>query len=179
VTVLLGTVIELDLNAKVITSEVGSVQSFTGYDTLVLAAGAMTSYCGHDEYAGFAPGMKSIDDALELRGRILGAFELVERATDPVEQERLLTFAIVGGDPTGVELAGQVSERRPGRDPRWPVMRPRSGPGLTAGRLRAGREQRTRRHRFATSTRAAWPRSHGPVRWSRSASCGSAVGWPG
>ncbi|MGI8769607.1 MAG: NAD(P)/FAD-dependent oxidoreductase, partial [Propionibacteriaceae bacterium] len=137
VTVLLGTVIELDLNAKVITSEVGSVQSFTGYDTLVLAAGAMTSYCGHDEYAGFAPGMKSIDDALELRGRILGAFELVERATDPVEQERLLTFAIVGGDPTGVELAGQVSERRPGRDPSWPVMRPtirarldrRSAPG--------------------------------------------------
>src|SRR5262249_54800227 len=68
------------------------------------------SYFGHDEYAAFAPGMKSIEDALKIRRRVFGAFELAESATDPAERKRWLTFALVGAGPTGVELAGQIRE---------------------------------------------------------------------
>ncbi|WP_115727425.1 NAD(P)/FAD-dependent oxidoreductase [Actinomyces culturomici] len=82
----------------------------TPYDTLVVAAGAGQSYFGHDEYAVFAPGMKTIDDALELRARIFDSFEKAEIATDPAEIERLLTFVVVGAGPTGVEMAGQIRE---------------------------------------------------------------------
>jgi len=77
-----------------------------GYDYLILAAGVRQSYFGHDEYAPFAPGMKSIEDALKIRRRVFGAFELAESATDPAERRRWLTFALVGAGPTGVELAG-------------------------------------------------------------------------
>jgi NADH dehydrogenase len=80
------------------------------YDSLIVAAGATQSYFGHDDWALFAPGMKTIDDALELRRRIFGAFEMAEAATDPVEQRTWLTIVIVGAGPTGVELAGQVRE---------------------------------------------------------------------
>ncbi len=68
------------------------------------------SYFGNDHFAEFAPGMKSIDDALELRGRILGAFEQAERSSDPVRRAKLLTFTVVGAGPTGVEMAGQIAE---------------------------------------------------------------------
>ena len=81
-----------------------------GYDYLVLAAGVRQSYFGHDEYAAFAPGMKSIEDALKIRRRVFGAFELAESATNPEERRRWLTFALVGAGPTGVELAGQIRE---------------------------------------------------------------------
>lgn len=81
-----------------------------GYDYLVVAAGVEQSYFGHDEYAAWAPGMKSISDALTIRRRVLGAFELAESAADPAERRRWLTFALVGGGPTGVELAGQIRE---------------------------------------------------------------------
>jgi NADH:ubiquinone reductase (H+-translocating) len=81
-----------------------------GYDYLILAAGVRQSYFGHDEYAAFAPGMKSIEDALKIRRRVFGAFELAESATDPAERKRWLTFALVGAGPTGVELAGQIRE---------------------------------------------------------------------
>src|SRR5512140_1050713 len=81
-----------------------------GYDYLILAAGVRQSYFGHDEYAAFAPGMKSIEDALKIRRRVYGAFELAESATDPAERKRWLTFALVGAGPTGVELAGQIRE---------------------------------------------------------------------
>jgi len=81
-----------------------------GYDYLILAAGVHQSYFGHDEYAAFAPGMKSIEDALKIRRRVFGAFELAESATDPAERQRWLTFALVGAGPTGVELAGQIRE---------------------------------------------------------------------
>ena len=77
---------------------------------LIIAAGAGQSYFGNDHFAEFAPGMKSIDDALELRGRILGAFEQAERSSDPVRREKLLTFVVVGAGPTGVEMAGQIAE---------------------------------------------------------------------
>ncbi len=80
------------------------------YDSLIVAAGAGPSYFGHDEFARWAPGMKTINDALELRGRILGAFELAEIEQDPRRRGELLTFVVVGGGPTGVEIAGQIAE---------------------------------------------------------------------
>ena len=82
----------------------------TPYDSLIVAAGAGQSYFGNDHFAEYAPGMKSIDDALELRGRIFGAFELAELAETEEEIERLLTFVVVGAGPTGVEMAGQIAE---------------------------------------------------------------------
>jgi len=81
-----------------------------GYDYLILAAGVRQSYFGHDEYAAFAPGMKTVEDAMRIRRRIFGAFEMAESARDPAERQRWLTFALVGAGPTGVELAGQVRE---------------------------------------------------------------------
>jgi NADH dehydrogenase len=81
-----------------------------GYDYLILAAGVQQSYFGHDEYAAFAPGMKSIEDARRIRRRVFGAFEMAESASDPAERQRWLTFALVGAGPTGVELAGQIRE---------------------------------------------------------------------
>ena len=85
-------------------------QTVTPYDSLIVAAGAGQSYFGNDQFSEFAPGMKSIDDALELRGRIFGAFELAEVADDEEEINRLLTFVVVGAGPTGVEMAGQIAE---------------------------------------------------------------------
>jgi NADH dehydrogenase FAD-containing subunit len=81
-----------------------------GYDYLILAAGVRQSYFGHDEYAPIAPGMKTIEDALKIRRRVFGAFEMAETAEDPAERARWLTFALVGAGPTGVELAGQIRE---------------------------------------------------------------------
>jgi NADH dehydrogenase len=80
------------------------------YDSLIVATGATGSYFGHDEFATFAPGLKSVDDALELRARIFGAFEMAELEDDPDAQRAWLTFAVVGGGPTGVEVAGQITE---------------------------------------------------------------------
>src|SRR5215467_3654427 len=81
-----------------------------GYDYLILAAGVRQAYFGHDEYAAFAPGMKTVEDALKIRRRVFGAFEMAESADHPAERQRWLTFALVGAGPTGVELAGQVRE---------------------------------------------------------------------
>ena len=81
-----------------------------GYDYLIVAAGVSQSYFGHDEFARWAPGMKSIADALTIRRRVFGAFEMAETATDPADQRHWLTFALVGAGPTGVELAGQIRE---------------------------------------------------------------------
>ena len=80
------------------------------YDYLIIAAGAAHSYFGHDEWEPRAPGLKTLDDALEMRRRVLLAFEAAEREPDPARQRRLLTFVIVGGGPTGVELAGALAE---------------------------------------------------------------------
>jgi len=81
-----------------------------GYDTLIVAAGSTHHYFGHDDWAEHAPGLKSIEDATRIRGRVLAAFEEAEREPDPARRERLLTFAVVGAGPTGVELAGAVAE---------------------------------------------------------------------
>jgi len=110
VRVLLGEVYDIDMTAKTVTSKLMGMETVTPYDSLIVAAGAQQSYFGNDEFATYAPGMKTIDDALELRGRILGAFEAAEVATDPAERERRLTFVVVGAGPTGVEVAGQIKE---------------------------------------------------------------------
>src|ERR671916_597172 len=103
-------VTDIDLAGRTVTSTILGRTTVHPYDELSVAAGAGQSYFGNDRFAEFAPGMKSIDDALELRGRIFGAFELAELATDPAEVDRLLTFVVVGAGPTGVEMAGQIAE---------------------------------------------------------------------
>jgi NADH dehydrogenase len=108
--VVLGEVIDIDLTARTVTSTVLGRTTVHPYDELIVAAGAGQSYFGNDRFAEFAPGMKSVDDALELRGRIFGAFELAELAEDQAEIDRLLTFVVVGAGPTGVEMAGQIAE---------------------------------------------------------------------
>lgn len=105
-----GEVTNIDLDAQLITSSLGGQDRTIAYDSLILAAGAGQSYFGNDHFAEFAPGMKTIDDALEIRSRILDAFERAENATSPEERDKYLTFVIVGAGPTGVELAGQVAE---------------------------------------------------------------------
>ena len=109
--VILGEVTGIDLEARTVTSQVLGRDTVTSYDSLLVAAGASQSYFGNDHFAEFAPGMKSIDDALELRGRIFGAFEMAELgATRGDDVDHLLTFVVVGAGPTGVEMAGQIAE---------------------------------------------------------------------
>jgi NADH dehydrogenase len=109
--VILGEVTAIDLTARTVTSQVLGRETVTSYDSLLVAAGASQSYFGNDHFAEFAPGMKSIDDALELRGRIFGAFEMAELgATRGDDVDHHLTFVVVGAGPTGVEMAGQIAE---------------------------------------------------------------------
>ncbi|MBV9351878.1 MAG: NAD(P)/FAD-dependent oxidoreductase [Mycobacterium sp.] len=108
--VLLGDVVKINLAERYVVAELLGQRYQTAYDSLIVAAGASQSYFGNDNFAKFAPGMKTIDDALEVRGRILGAFELAERSSDPALREKLLTFTVIGAGPTGVELAGQIAE---------------------------------------------------------------------
>ena len=111
VAVMLGEVIGIDVTAKTVTSQVLGRETVTSYDSLIVAAGAGQSYFGNDRFAEFAPGMKTVDDALELRGRIFGAFEMAELAAARGDQvDHLLTFVVVGAGPTGVEMAGQIAE---------------------------------------------------------------------
>jgi len=107
-------------NVSVILAEAGAVdlagqrvvldRGEIAYDALVVAAGASHSYFGHDDWELLAPGLKTLEDALEIRRRVLLAFEAAERATDGAERHALLTFVIIGGGPTGVELAGALAE---------------------------------------------------------------------
>ena len=111
-------------NAEVVLAEVGGVDLEhrtvacrlldrtweLGYDSLIVAAGSAQSYFGREEFSVHAPGMKTIDDALEVRGRIFGAFELAELEEDPMRRSAWLTFVVVGAGPTGVEMAGQIAE---------------------------------------------------------------------
>ena len=104
--VFLGEVIGFDIDQKQVLLKDGSVN----FDFLILAAGSTHSYFGHDEWSTLAPGLKSIEDATEMRRRIFTAFERAERETDEAERRALLTFVVVGGGPTGVELAGALAE---------------------------------------------------------------------
>src|SRR6478735_11053070 len=108
---LLGEVKDLDLDNKVVGALGPDGRNIDlEYDSLVVAAGATHSYFGKDEFAEFAPGMKTIEDARYLRDSILAKFEMAEMAADPKERADWLTFVVVGAGPTGVELAGQIAE---------------------------------------------------------------------
>ena len=106
VTVLMGEVTAIDVSARCVS--VDDVRY--DYDYLVIAGGATHAYFGHELWARHAPGLKTLDDALEIRGRILSAFEHAEAAQSPQEREAWLNFVIVGAGPTGVELAGTLAE---------------------------------------------------------------------
>jgi NADH dehydrogenase len=108
--VVLGEVVDVDVDERELTIDTMGRETKLSYDSLIVATGASQSYFGHDEFARDAPGMKTIDDALELRGRIFGAFEMAELEPDDAARDAWLTFAIVGAGPTGVELAGQIAE---------------------------------------------------------------------
>jgi NADH dehydrogenase len=110
VRVLLGDVSGIDLAAHTVTSEAGGEHTVTHYDSLIVAAGASTSYFGNDAFEANAPGLKSIDDALDVRARIFSAFEFAELESDETLRDEWLTFAVVGAGATGVEMAGQISE---------------------------------------------------------------------
>jgi len=104
--ILMAEAISVDPVQQMLQTDAGPIP----YDYLVLATGARHSYFGHDDWAPYAPGLKSLEDALEIRRRVLTAFEDAERTDDDVERDRLLTFVVIGGGPTGVELAGALGE---------------------------------------------------------------------
>lgn len=115
VATLLGTVTHVDLDTRTLALESPGIdgerlRTPLEYDSLIIAAGANQSYFGNDHFEEYAPGLKTIDDALEIRSRIVNAFERAETCDDPEERRRLLTFIVVGGGPTGVEMAGQIGE---------------------------------------------------------------------
>jgi NADH dehydrogenase len=108
--VVLGEVTDVDLEERAVTYGVLGRELRMSYDSLIVATGAAQSYFGHDEFSVHAPGLKTIDDALDLRGRIFGAFELAETEPDPKRRPDWLTFVVVGAGPAGVEMAGQIAE---------------------------------------------------------------------
>jgi NADH dehydrogenase len=111
VTVEMGEVTAIDVATRALAVRCpDATERSVAYDSLILAGGMTTSYFGNDSFERWAPGMKTIDEALRLRGRIFGAFEMAEWQTDPEQRAAWLTFAIVGAGPTGVELAGQIGE---------------------------------------------------------------------
>src|SRR3954447_17192008 len=109
-TVLVGEVDGIDPERRVLTIDTLGSRSEVPYDSLILAAGSVQSYFGHDEFAADSPGLKSIDDALSVRGRIFGAFELAEQESDPAVRKELMTFVVAGAGATGVEMSGQIAE---------------------------------------------------------------------
>ena len=111
VTTLLGEAVRLDAEARCVTARRPDESTFElGYDYLVIAAGMRQSYFGNEEFASWAPGMKTLDDALSIRRRVFAAFEIAETLPAGTERDEWLTFAVAGGGPTGVELAGQIRE---------------------------------------------------------------------
>jgi NADH dehydrogenase len=106
ISVLYGEVVDINPGEQKIILSDGELN----YDTLIIATGTSHHYFGHDEWAQMAPGLKTVEDALEMRRRIFLAFEAAERESDPVKRHSLMTFIIVGGGPTGVELAGALGE---------------------------------------------------------------------
>src|SRR6186713_1258067 len=191
ITVLLGDVLRVDAGARKVVLADGEV----GYDFLILATGATHSYFGHDEWALHAPGLKTLEDALFIRRRTLLAFERAEREPDAGRRRGLLTFVIIGGGPTGVELAGTLVEiarhtlRREfrrmdpgearvvlleGLDRILPAYRPTSPPRRGASsRTWARRSAPARGSRAWTPTACGWGRSG----WRPAPCCGRPA-WP-
>ncbi len=110
VTVLQAVVTRINIASRVVVGEKLAKTVALKYDHLIVAAGAGQSYFGNEGFATFAPGMKNIDDALELRARIFGALEMAELTESEAERRSLMTFVVVGAGPTGVEMAGQIAE---------------------------------------------------------------------
>jgi NADH dehydrogenase len=108
--VLLGEVETIDVEAKTVTHHIGDLETVTPYDSLIVSAGAGQSYFGNDHFEEFAPGLKSIDDAMEMRSRIYNAFEIAEVIGSEPEVDEWMTFVVVGAGATGVEMAGQIRE---------------------------------------------------------------------
>ena len=108
--VVLGDVQHIDPERKQVTAKELDHQVTIDYDSLIVATGAVTSYFGHDDFRRYASGMKSLDDAMLLRGQIFGAFEMAEAEQDEQRRRALMTFVVIGGGPTGVEMAGQLKE---------------------------------------------------------------------
>jgi NADH dehydrogenase len=109
--VVLGEVDAIDAAAHTVTAaELGGTRTTFSYDSLIVAGGAVTSYFGHDDFRAAACGMKTLDDALYLRGEIFGAFERAEQEGDEDRRQALMTFVVIGGGPSGVEMAGQLKE---------------------------------------------------------------------
>jgi NADH dehydrogenase len=108
--VLLGEVVGVDADRRSLAVRTVGTPWEIGYDSLIVATGATSSYFGHDEFADAAPGLKTLDNALEIRSRVFGAFDLAERESDPAKRSSLLTFVVIGAGPTGVEMAGQIAE---------------------------------------------------------------------
>ncbi|AZZ82858.1 FAD-dependent oxidoreductase [Gordonia alkanivorans] len=109
--VVLGEAADIDVETREVVVDRLDRSSFRlPYDYLVVGTGMRTAYRGNDQFAKYAPGMKTLDDALTIRRKIMAAFEMAETITDPEEQRSWLTFAVAGGGPTGVELAGQIRE---------------------------------------------------------------------
>ena len=106
VRVLLAAATAIDPATRTVTLNEGTIT----YDYLIVATGATHAYFGHPEWEAVAPGLKSLDDALEIRRRTLLAYEIAEREEDSELRQRLLTFAVIGGGPTGVEMAGAIAE---------------------------------------------------------------------
>ena len=134
------------------------------YDFLILATGARHAYFGHDEWEPFAPGLKRVEDATEIRRRILLAFERAEGEPDPDERRRLMTLVVVGGGPTGVELAGAIAELAKRAlakdfrniDPRTRADHPdRGGPARPVDLSRGAVRQRQARSSSGSASRCA------------------------
>ena len=165
VDVVMAEVTDFDVaGRRVIARRVGGDRLEYGYDDLIVAAGVRQSYFGHDEFARWAPGMKTISDALAIRRRVYGAFEMAQTAATPEERRAWLTFVLVGAGPTGVELAGQL------REVATITLRPSSGPS----------SRRTRGSCCSTAAARRWPcsarncRRRRPAAWT---SWGSSSTW--
>jgi NADH dehydrogenase FAD-containing subunit len=169
VSVLLGEVQSLDLQRRLVTVDTLGQHSDVPYDSLILATGASQSYFGNPEFARHAPGMKTIDDALELRSRIFGAFEMAEREPDAALRKVWLTFVVVGAGPTGVELAGQIAEPHGGR---WTTTsatstRPPRGSCSSTPDPRFFRRFQNRNGSAPRERSRAWVWKYTSARWSR------------
>jgi NADH dehydrogenase len=105
-TVLMASVVDIDVDERRVVLEHGELH----YDYLLLATGMVNNYFGHDEWEAHAPGLKSLDEAIDVRARVLRAYEAAERTHDPAERKQILTFVVIGGGPTGVEMTGALAE---------------------------------------------------------------------